>query len=85
MRKSVLKLMAAGLVAASLSAFAMPTYAATAQESSAQAGQAWCDVVPPFCTCQRVAARCRPGPCVTVATADRARHDQGLCARKSED
>jgi hypothetical protein len=72
------------MAAASLSAFAMPTYAAAAEQSSAQDTQAWCDVVPPFCGCNNN-ARCRPGPCQGTVTGDRARNDQGICAAKRED
>ena len=65
MRQTVLKFFAATLAAASMTAFAAPTYAATAEESSAQSDAAWCDVVPPFCGCNfQVTARCRCQPVV---------------------
>jgi hypothetical protein len=86
MRKSVLKFLAAGLAAASLTAVAAPTYAGTVDESATQSAQGWCDIVPPFCGCQGGGnARCRPGPCTVKAVGDRARNDQGICAAKTED
>jgi hypothetical protein len=64
MRKSVLKFMAAGLAAATLSAWTAPVQAQTQAESQAQDLQGWCDVVPPFCNCGEQGppsfARCRP-------------------------
>ena len=84
MRKSVLRLMAAGLAAASLSAFAMPTYAGTSEQTE-QSAQAWCDIVPPICSCGAITVRCRPGPCNVKAVADRNGNEQGICAAKPED
>lgn len=83
MRNTVVKFFAAALAAASLTAFAAPTYAATASESSAQVQSGWCDVVPPFCLCNnQVNARCRCQPSVTVVKG----REQGVCPLyKNED
>jgi hypothetical protein len=80
MRTTVLKFFAATLAAASLTAFAAPTYAATAEESSAQQS-AWCDVVPPFCSCNiGVNARCRCVPLVVQPKGLKAR-DLAACPK----
>jgi hypothetical protein len=74
MRSTVVKFFAAALAAASVGAFAAPSYAGAAEDSNAQQG--WCDIVPPFCYCNpQVAARCRcqPSP---VAIKGR---EQSLC------
>ena len=86
MRASLVKFCAAGLAAASLGAFALPTYAGTSQQNDPQAQQAWCDVVPPFCGCNNnVQARCRPGPCQVTVQGPRARDGQGICKFKNEE
>lgn len=84
--KSIRSLFVAGIAAASLMAFSAPVYAATAEQSTAQAGQqGWCEIVPTFCGkhCGDN-ARCAPAPCTVTLTADRARTDQGVCVANRE-
>jgi hypothetical protein len=85
MRKSLVHAFAGLMAAASLTAFAMPTYAAAAERSDAEALQGWCDVVPAFCGgCNTVNARCRPNPNPCQVTADRNARDEGICAAKND-
>lgn len=83
MRNTVLKFLAGSLAAASLMAFSAPVYAATAEQSSAQAA-GWCELVPTFCGnhCGGNTARCNPcGPGVTGLKA----RDLQVCQVKLED
>ncbi|MBX7248967.1 MAG: hypothetical protein K1X35_08000 [Caulobacteraceae bacterium] len=84
MRKTVLKIFAAGLAAASMTAFAAPTYAAAAQDTTSADQAGWCEVLPSFCCNNNYTARCRCKPGVMI-TADRRVVEVNGCAPIKED
>jgi hypothetical protein len=87
MRKSLIHAFAGLMAAASLTAFAKPTYAGTSEQNDVQTRQGWCDVVPPFCgDCNDFAARrCRPNPCQITVKDRNIREQAANCPAVRED
>lgn len=64
-RRTIHKLVVAGIAAASLISFGAPAQAAT--DEAAASAQGWCEIVPTFCQrhCGQETARCNPVPGVS--------------------